>query len=83
VILRSPEHTPSVADTSLIRIPDTHTMIPKPNHRLGTLLRYTYQVNMVFFAGFATWYLLKGLDQKELSGYASTTKKRDRSLTKQ
>jgi hypothetical protein len=24
------------------------------------MLRYTYRANMVFFAGFAAWYMLKG-----------------------
>ncbi|KAJ5027682.1 hypothetical protein PSV08DRAFT_333352 [Bipolaris maydis] len=39
-------------------------MAPRPNAHITTLLRYTYQVNMVFFAGFAAWYFLKSPDQK-------------------
>jgi hypothetical protein len=42
-------------------------MAPNPNPRLATLLRYTYQANMVFFAGFATWYFLKAPDKKATS----------------
>jgi hypothetical protein len=41
-------------------------MTPKPNARLSSLLRYTYQANMVFFAGFATWYFLKSPEQEAL-----------------
>jgi hypothetical protein len=32
--------------------------------RVGSLLRYTYRANMVFFAGFAAYYVMKG-DTKE------------------
>jgi hypothetical protein len=46
-------------------------MAPNPHPRLGTLLRYTYQANMVFFAGFATWYVLKGPGQKEMTKSAA------------
>jgi hypothetical protein len=58
-------------------------MAPKPNPHPGTLLRYTYQANMVFFVGFATGWFLKGQDQKELSGDVSTYKKPDNAATKQ
>jgi hypothetical protein len=58
-------------------------MAPNPTPRLGTLLRYTYQANMVFFAGFATWYFLKGPDQTQLPGDAKTQKRPDSSATKQ
>ena len=34
-------------------------MAPRPNAGIGTLLRYTYQVNVVFFAGYTAWYLLR------------------------
>lgn len=40
-------------------------MDPKPNTRMATMLRYTYRANMVFFAGFAAWYLLKGPAKEE------------------
>jgi hypothetical protein len=61
----------------------SYIMAPKPNPRLDTLLRYTYQANMVFFAGFATWYFLKGPDQKQLSGNVSTQRKPDAPASKQ
>jgi hypothetical protein len=61
----------------------SYTMAPKPNPRLGTLLRYTYQANMVFFAGFATWYFLKGPDQRHLSGDVPTQRKPDVPASKQ
>lgn len=32
--------------------------------RFGSLLKYTYRANMVFFAGFAAYYVMKG-DKKE------------------
>lgn len=35
-------------------------MAPPPNSTLQTLLRYTYRANMIFFAGFGAWYMLKG-----------------------
>ena len=35
-------------------------MAPPPNTTIQTLLRYTYRANMVFFAGFGAWYMLKG-----------------------
>jgi hypothetical protein len=36
-------------------------MDPKSKTRIATMLRFTYRTNMVFFAGFAAWYLLKAL----------------------
>jgi hypothetical protein len=42
-------------------------MTRNPNPRLATLLRYTYQANMVFFAGLATWHFLKAPDKKATS----------------
>ena len=30
------------------------------NPTIQTLLRYTYRANVVFFAGFGAWYMLKG-----------------------
>lgn len=35
-------------------------MAPLPDSTVQTLLRYTYRANMVFFAGFGAWYMLKG-----------------------
>lgn len=35
-------------------------MMSPPNLIIQTLLRYTYRANMVFFAGFGAWYMLKG-----------------------
>lgn len=39
-------------------------MAPISNSRIGTLLRYTYQANMIFFTGFAAWYFLKSPEQR-------------------
>lgn len=49
-------------------------MAPPPNVRVGTLLRYTYRANIVFFAAFATWYVFKGPEQKELAKQAPEQK---------
>ncbi|KAF1938823.1 hypothetical protein EJ02DRAFT_457586 [Clathrospora elynae] len=58
-------------------------MSSNPNARLNNLLRYTYRGNMVFFAGFATWYVLKGPDRKESAGDALEQKKIEGPVTKQ
>ncbi|KAF2678259.1 hypothetical protein K458DRAFT_423206 [Lentithecium fluviatile CBS 122367] len=34
-------------------------------HRYSKLLRYTYRANLVFFAGFAGWYVMRGQQQEE------------------
>jgi hypothetical protein len=57
-------------------------MAPVSNPRLGILLRYTYQANMVFFAGFATWYVLKGPGQKEPARVTADQEKTKRPGTK-
>jgi hypothetical protein len=40
-------------------------MDPKSNTRMATMLRYTYRANMVFFAGYVAWYVLKELGKEE------------------
>ena len=40
---------------------ESPNMATPPSSTVQTLLRYTYRANMVFFAGFGTWYMLKGL----------------------
>jgi len=35
-------------------------MATPPDSTVQTLLRYTYRANMVFFAGYGAWYMLKG-----------------------
>jgi hypothetical protein len=57
-------------------------MAPVSNPRLGSLLRYTYQAHMVFFAGFATWYFLKGSGQKEPARVTADQEKTKRPGTK-
>lgn len=37
-----------------------------PKSQFSTLLRYTYRANIVFFAGFAAWYVMKGQQEPEL-----------------
>lgn len=46
-------------------------MPPPPNSTIQTLLRYTYRANMVFFAGFGAWYMLKGLGRGQEQDIAS------------
>ncbi|PVI00318.1 hypothetical protein DM02DRAFT_614416 [Periconia macrospinosa] len=33
--------------------------------RISNLLKYTYRVNMVFFAGFAAYYVMKRVQKEE------------------
>jgi hypothetical protein len=35
-------------------------MNPTPKTHFSTLLKYTYRANIVFFAGFTAWYVMKG-----------------------
>jgi hypothetical protein len=50
-------------------------MAPAPNSRIQTLLRYTYRANMVFFAGFAAWYMLKGPARGQEQDIAALTRR--------
>lgn len=53
-------------------------MSPPPNPTVQKLLRYTYRANMVFFAGFGAWYMLKGPGRGQEQDIASLTQQGDR-----
>lgn len=52
-------------------------MPPPPNTTLQTLLRYTYRANMVFFAGFGAWYMLKGPGRAQEEDIAVLARRED------
>jgi hypothetical protein len=56
-------------------------MAAPPNSTVQTLLRYTYRVNMVFFAGFGAWYMLKGPGRTQEQDIATLMHRDDKTNT--
>lgn len=40
-------------------------MDPVSKVHLGTLLKYTYRANLVFFAAYGSWYVIKGSQERK------------------
>lgn len=53
------------------------TMASPSQSTIQTLLRYTYRANIVFFAGFGAWYMLKGPGRGQEQDIASLTRRGD------
>jgi hypothetical protein len=53
-------------------------MAPPPKSTIQTLLRYTYQANIIFFAGFGAWYMLKGPGRGQEQDIAALTQRDDK-----
>lgn len=45
------------------------------NPRIATLLRFTYRANLVFLAGFAAWYMVKGPNKEDAKSIAENREK--------